>query len=542
MKKKFLAVLLAVTMVAVGLSGCGKNSGGDEAESGSAIVDSSTVEAGDNFNETGYPIVNEPITLKVMLGIRDLDTLMDINEMECIKELEEKTNIHVEWEVVKGNDWDTKVNLMFASGEYPDVILSSPTTIDYEEYGVSQQLLLPVDDLVDKYMPIYKERTEMEESNPLAGLIASDGKTYSIGYLMAQNINTNAHYFINQTWLDTLNLQTPSTLEELNDVLRAFKTQDPNGNGQADEIPIQLGIDTGFYGVRYFLPMFGIPCNGDNWLYIDDDGNVQFAPAQEGFRSCMEWLNMLYQEELLDPEVISQDEVTIQTKYGEGNIGFCTAWRLTGMGLDEGIAKDCKLFMPVAEDGYKVSMYKTMELANDGAYILRTNKHIPETMRWLDSILETDTMFNVFAGPGYWEYNEEGLIETHDADPSQVLEALNVNSLFYAPGTYYSSVYQMAPHRVEKMEYCQKYTEAGAMQKNSNDYLKLAPRTADEISRCTLLQTDIDNAVKENIANFITGGVTDDNWKNFTDMFDKLNVEDYVSIYQTALDKSDFNK
>ena len=44
--------------------------------------------------------------------------------------------------------------------------------------------------------------------------------------------------WINSTWLKKLNLQMPKTTEELRTVLRAFKTQDPNGNGKADEIPM----------------------------------------------------------------------------------------------------------------------------------------------------------------------------------------------------------------------------------------------------------------------------------------------------------------
>ena len=90
-------------------------------------------------------------------------------------------------------------------------------------------------------------------------------------------------------------------------MLRAFKDGDPNGNGEADEIPLEAHLDTGFYGISYMLPLFGVPVNESTWLYIDDDKKVQFAPTQEGFRKCMEWLNMCYTEGLLDPEAASQD-------------------------------------------------------------------------------------------------------------------------------------------------------------------------------------------------------------------------------------------
>lgn len=102
-----------------------------------------------------------------MQGIRDSDSLTDPSEMPAIQRLEEQTGIHLEWEVIKGTDWSTKLNLMFASGEYPDLIITPNTAVDQEEYGVSQKLLIPLnDDLTSKYMPNYTERRAAEDTLP----------------------------------------------------------------------------------------------------------------------------------------------------------------------------------------------------------------------------------------------------------------------------------------------------------------------------------------------------------------------------------------
>ena len=209
MKKKSLAVVLAAAMAASVMAGC--QSSPSQSSSGSAggsaapsKADSSSTGGGsassaENFNETGFPIVNEPITLKIMQGIRDVDSLTAPSEMPAIQRLEEQTGIKMEWDMIKGNDWNTKLNLMFASGDYPDLIVSPNTTVDQEEYGVSQKLLIPLnDDLTSKYMPTYTERRAAEDSDPCVSLIASDGNKYSVGYMVGQYINTDAHYFINQ--------------------------------------------------------------------------------------------------------------------------------------------------------------------------------------------------------------------------------------------------------------------------------------------------------------------------------------------------------
>ncbi|MDO4293528.1 MAG: extracellular solute-binding protein [Eubacteriales bacterium] len=545
MKKKMLALLLASSMIAAGLTGCG--SGASDASAGAVTGSEAASQAAsaapdDNFNAEGYPIVKEPITLKVMFAIRDVDSMIDPDEMAVVQALEEKTGIHIEWEMIKGADWNTKLNLMFSSGEYPDIILSPNGEVDVEEYGVTQQLLLPVDELTEKYMPIYTERIAAEDSDPTTSLKASDGKKYAVGYLVGQDISSQAHFFINQTWLDNLGLAMPESLDGLTETLRAFKTQDPNGNGEADEVPLEMSLNEGYYGVRYLLPMFGVPASATRWIYIDDDKKVQFAPTQEGFRQCMEWLHQMYEEQLVDAEILSQDASTVESKLAEGNVGFFTAWRLQAMGWDEGVAKDCTLYMPAGPEGVTPKAERMLEVARNGAFITTANQHIPESMRWLDALLETETMYSLYYGAEGtgWEYNaENGKIDSIVTDTSQTKDWLDCNTLFFAPGNYISETFNMSPQRLEKTDYCNRYDEAGLLQKYADTYLDMAPLTSDQHAECALKETDIDNAVKENMATFISNGVTDDSWNSFVQMFEGMDVNGYLQMYQDAVEQLD---
>lgn len=537
-------MLLAAVMALTSLAGCGSGSGsGESASSGQTAGTEAGTEAGaeaaSNFNAEGYPIVNDEITLKVMLAIRDTDTMIAPEEMPAVQRLDELTGIKTEWEVIKGSDWDTKLNLMFASGEYPDVIIAPNGQVDDEEYGVTQQLLIPMDDLIEQYMPNYTSRRDAEDDDPTVSLVASDGQTYSVGYLVGQNINTNQHYFINQTWLDALGLETPTDVESLTEVLRAFKTGDPNGNGEADEVPLEMGLDTGFYGIRYILPLFGIPCDPDKWIYIDNDKQVQFAATQDGFRECMEWLNMCYTEGLVDAELLSQDLNTIETKLAGGNVGFFTAWRLIAMAWDEGVAKDAVFWMPDTE---ATSCYRYLEVARPGAYITATNENVEATARWLDAMLETEMQFSLYYGEQDatdgtgWAYNENGKIDSINDGTVEVRNYLDCNTMFWAPGKYISDTFNMPEQRTEKTDYCLQSDEAGIIQKYSNDYLDMAPLTSEQLQSITLKETDINNAVVENIAGFVSGGVTDESWNSFVSLFDGMGVADYVKMYQDAID------
>lgn len=549
MKKRVIALLLTGAMLMASLTGCGGSSSDTSGSDGTAASTQGTesqsgaseVGTSGNFNAEGYPIVNEEITLKVMLGIRDTDTMIAPEEMPAVQRLDELTGIKTEWEVVKGSDWSTKLNLMFASGEYPDVIISPNMDVDDEEYGVSQQLLIPLDSLIDQYMPIYNERVNAEDNDPTVSLIASDGQTYAVGYLVGQNINTNQHYFINQDWLDALNLETPTDMESLTEVLRKFKTDDPNGNGQTDEVPLEMGLDTGFYGIRYILPLFGIPCDPEKWIYIDDNKKVQFVATQDGFRECMEWVNMCYKEGLVDAELLSQDLNTIETKLKAGNIGFFAAWRLLAMGFDDGVAKDSVFWMPESS----ASCYRYLEVARPAAFITVTNQNKEATMRWLDAMLDTETQFSLYYGEQDatdgtgWTYNENGKIDSINDGTVEIRNYLDCNTMFFAPGMYISDTFNMPAQRVEKTEYSLKSDEAGIIQKYSNDYLDMAPLTSEQLQSSALTETDINNAVVENIANFVTNGVTDDSWNSFVSMFDGMGVADYVQMYQNAIDQMD---
>lgn len=548
MKKKIVAMILTAAMTASLLAGCGgskepsadASTAGDASQEADAADAAQAPEAGENFNETGFPIVNEPITLKVMQGIRDVDSLIDASEMPAVKRLEEQTGIHLEWEVVKAADWSTKLNLMFASGEYPDIIITPNTPVDQEEYGVSQKLLIPLnDDLTSKYMPNYTERRAAEDADPCEGLTASDGNKYAIGYMVGQYINTNAHFFVNQQWLDNLSLEMPKNVDELTEVLRAFKAQDANGNGDAsDEVPLEMSLNNGFYGVRYMLPMFGVPADPNKWIFLDNDKKVQFAATQQGFRDCLEWLHTCYEEGLTDAEMISQDQNTVESKLKEGNVGFFTAWRLKAMGFDDGVAATCTLYTP----GEGACDYRSIEMASKGAFITATNQYVPQSLRLLDAMMETEMAYSMYYGEldatdgTGWEYLDNGKINPFTDDSVDVLNFFGCNTLFFGPGKYIDSVFQWPEQRIEKTQYCQTYDEAGIMQKYSNDYLKIAPLTAEQFQANALIETDIDNAVQEYMATFITDGITDDSWNAFVSMFDGMNIGEYLSVYQTAID------
>jgi putative aldouronate transport system substrate-binding protein len=488
------------------------------------------------------PISDETITLKAFEYVLDNQSI-DFPSLWYYDELEKETNIHIEWEQAKQADWDAKINLMFASGDYPDMILRGGA-IDLEEYGVSQGILIPLDGYIEANMPNYWSRLFMNGANE--SLPSSDGKTYQIGNLIAQNVNHDGNDYINKAWLDKLGLDVPKTVGELTEALRAFKTGDPNGNGVADEIPMSAGdLVNGMQGVYTHFAKFGVPLHEYLYATVDAGDQVLFYGYYPGFRAACEWLHMLFEEGLLDPESITQDSNVWAAKVNAGNVGYTTYLRLLNSALAPDVIPNYVSILPPASE-FGVQVPRLMELPEFGAALTNANKHVPETLQWLDRQLETEHMMVAYNGP----IREGGPI-------SPTLEAANGkysvryvpennglydivpvwHAQFFAPGDYYSNVYEMPPHRIERMNASQAYEEAGVLEPKSYYYLyKMVKPGNDEAIEITRLFNEIDKFMREAIASFVTGGVTDAGWDAYLEECGNIGVNKYVELYQAAYD------
>ena len=112
--KTFLkaAVCLALSLVFLSpaFAGGQQDSGGEAASASSG------------FNATGFPIMDEKITLRVFAG--QPAYIENFGTNEFVKMYEEMTNVHIEWEAVPSASLIEKKNLVFASGDFPDIFLS----------------------------------------------------------------------------------------------------------------------------------------------------------------------------------------------------------------------------------------------------------------------------------------------------------------------------------------------------------------------------------------------------------------------------------
>ena len=458
---------------------------------------------------------------------------IDFANLWFYRQLEKQTGVHVDFEVVKHADWQTRQSLMFASNHFTDMVLRG--SLDTEDYGVTQRLLLPLDQYLNtEYMPNYTARTA--NTDAARTLASSDGNTYKLGFLISQNINTNGHFFINRRWLDALGLAVPRTVDELTDVLRAFRDGDPNGNGLPDETPYQATFDDNNTGLYNVFSAWGVPMN-EQFVYIGDDGRVRFAPTQDGFRQALDWLHLLYQEQLLDVECLTQGSNVWGAKVNQDTAGYFSYWRLKNTALLPEVAAQYECILPVAAEGYRAVMSSKTDSIEFGAALTVQNRDVPASLRWLDAQFETETMLVSQNGPvgetlikgadGRYEVSSEPV------DGELLKRVPIICGQFFAASPYYESVYKPAPHREEKAGYCRQYEEAGVLERNSFCILtERAAKTSEESARLLQLHTGLKNAIDGALVSFITLGVTDDDYAAFCRTLESAGAAEYTAIYQ----------
>ncbi|MBM7585953.1 putative aldouronate transport system substrate-binding protein [Bacillus pakistanensis] len=496
----------------------------------------------DNVNKTGMPIVKEKVEIDAFgakfFASQDWDDLMLWNKYE------EMTNIDVNWETVQIQSLEEKRNLMLASGDYPDMIFAAAfSRSDIAKYG-KQGVFLPLNDLIDEYAPNLKK---LMEKYPVIeqGITMADGNIYSLPAFYDPEfigLSTGTSW-IKSEWLDKLGLEEPKTLDEFYNVLKAFKEQDPNGNGKADEIPWGGG-----YGIDPLINelggAFGINSRGTSNKHIDLDietDEVRFEPTSDDYKELLQYLNKLYKDGLINQDIFTTEPHEFNAAAGSGNYGVLSSIDpKTLLGLDGYVG------IPVlaGEDGKQLLTGVGSRLGNIGMFVMTDKNENPAaTLRWMDHFYGDEGSKMFFMGfegvtfeekDGEFVYTEE---ITNNPDGLNLDQA--ISKYLTWPGGYY-------PGFVQK-KYFQGAEAKDAQTANSEKALphtlsqdKIWPAfnfTIEEQDQISTMSTDIDTFVEESTAAFITGDKSFSEWDQYVETLEKMGLKDYLKIYQAAYER-----
>ncbi|NBJ90854.1 extracellular solute-binding protein, partial [Acutalibacter sp. 1XD8-36] len=346
--KRILAMLLCLAMIVGIMAACGNDSGNSSAPSSSKTEESSETsstaedsssEAGEPSGEvvndtnpgTELPIVTTPVTISIAKERHMLDTTTSYNEKASFKNITEETGLTLEFIELAAGTAGEQVPLLLAGGNMPNVfwaLLSDAQILQNESQ------LVDLKDMLETYAPnSLKTYNEIQSADWKQIMTTPSGGIYGmLGRYESLFENTgDGIQIINKKWLDAVGKDIPTNLDEYKDVLKAFKEGDPNGNGQADEIPYCFSEDMWCASLTNDMGQFGMghggaTGNASGTMYTIIDGKVGPAVNTPEYREFLEYYHDLYKEGLIDQEGFSQNTEVFSNKIKNNQVGTYYSW------------------------------------------------------------------------------------------------------------------------------------------------------------------------------------------------------------------------
>ena len=313
--KKIISLIVACSIV-ISMSACGNSnsSNSDGAESTTSTPTEATdtnSDSTDNATDSNESATAEKPTKITFMGTT---ILTDENgHDEFIAEYKSRTGIDLEIIKPDHNQYYENVNLSFTSGSIPDVIELGSTY--YPTYAVNGALW----DMTDAW-----NNSELKASGNVdekyVDALKIDDKLF--GFPMTKGNGTIT--YLRGDWMEKLNLEVPTNYEEFLTVLRAFRDNDPDGNGVDDTIPISaaglIGDETPY---DIYLREFYQDARPD---IIEVDGKFVDGMLEPNMKDALKRMQDAYAENLIDKEVITNKTSTVRDKFFDSKVGVFNYW------------------------------------------------------------------------------------------------------------------------------------------------------------------------------------------------------------------------
>ncbi|MCL2833750.1 MAG: hypothetical protein FWD78_11320 [Treponema sp.] len=141
-----------------------------------------------------------------------------------------KKAMNIDLKVTPRADGAEAKNLMFASGDLPDIWMAGITPDDVVNFGIGEKLIIPVTSYINPTLMPNLSKVYSDDPDLKSPSVAPDGNMYGFSNFRAKDwlhgpiTGGLARAFFNQKWLDQLGLKVPETLDDYLNVLRKFKT------------------------------------------------------------------------------------------------------------------------------------------------------------------------------------------------------------------------------------------------------------------------------------------------------------------------------
>ncbi len=559
--KKRLSLLLASAMICSTLASCSSSdtgTGSGSTGSGSTPQPLEELDLSIYTPNGEYPVVqpDQDIVITAFGPLRGTVTTYDSPTNLTTVWFEELTGITVKVETALTADLSQKFNTIMTGGDLPDIFLNNPGLSEQLLYG-EQGSFIRLNELIDEYMPNLQAALELNPS-VVDTMAMADGTIYALPQIGDSNSHGQTPYrmWINQEWLDNLGLDMPTTTDEFYEVLKAFKEQDANGNGDPnDEVPLS-GTTVGWnndpiaFLMNAFTTYSPVGSGGVGGMYVDDNGTVIYPRVTDEWREGLAYMNKLYEEGLYDPMALSQtanDLKALGSSPDAAKIGACAGGTIVGF-VDSTMEDRWRQYYAVepliGPDGYQNAIYNpTFAVA---ALMITDKCEYPEAVcRAWDVMYTLDGFLHNCVGVEGIDYNisEEGAVG-YLGDPAVIDLIRSVGSVgdnsWQQLGPWYQApmLYEALDNVGGRLwdESYNKYFQ------HKLDYDNVLPPMAmsEEQSRTVVdVSSPMDAYLGTATAEFIMGTrdiASDADWEKYLSDMESFGLSSYVQVYQDVYD------
>lgn len=326
MKKRFLALTLALACTSSLLAGCGGSAAGpspnkDSSQGGSQ--DASSQGAQEDLDYTyGEGVTfhsNEPVTFPMMYS--DHENYPYKEDWLLWKAIEEKTNVKFDLTIVARTDYNDKVSALVNSGSAPYIIPKVYDSTAYEDGGQ----IIPISDWV-QYMPNFQKAVkDWGLQDDLNQILTSDGKFYRLPGMWETNAGGYSLAIRKDVFEAAgvdLSKEAQWTWDDFYEALKKVKEHTGASYVWSDGFGFgsTMNLAAASYGVTGGYSSDGGDWGLKNGIKFDDaKQEFYFADTTDAYKEYLTVLNKMYQDGLLDPETFTQDTKTAQAKFYRGD-------------------------------------------------------------------------------------------------------------------------------------------------------------------------------------------------------------------------------
>lgn len=315
--KKGLALMTSLTLL-MGTIGCGGQT--EETTSSKAPEETKKEESG---QETAASSGNafeelslEGVELTIWAPIYWVGKTMTYDDNEAWQKVQEETGVKLTFIHPPAGEETEQFNLMIASDSLPDIICTGwggdGLFIGGRDKYVEDEIIIPLDDLIDTYAPDYKEAIEKVVVKEQQKDFYTDNGSLTAFYAISPYEEWCYNgILIRQDWMEELGLERPYTMEQYENVLTQFKEKK---GAQSPLILPKSGID-GNSGV--FMTAWEIGPG-----FYQENGTVKYGPIQTEFKEYLKLMNDWYEKGLIDKDFSTRDDDAMKRMMTTGVSGM----------------------------------------------------------------------------------------------------------------------------------------------------------------------------------------------------------------------------